>query len=254
MTVFSTEALAERRILARIHRGRRLREALHELVDTHGLKTAWLSALGAFEWIELTEYSQTGRDYEEGHRFETCELLSMQGNLSERDGAPFWHLHATVSRRERGREVVYGGHVLDGVVFAMELRLECYDHIVLPRLRDEPTGLDLWSVTRDSSSSGAEAKAGATDTAEPVTWAMAAEASTATPSSTSPALRPMRGEWLDHPKFGICKIESLSGDGVCIIKLPDARRKKIQLAALQLFSPRQDGSRTIYPVRSKSKA
>ena len=82
--------------------GSGLRDALRSLVDEHRLRTAWVSAIGAFEWIELTEYNQTDRRYEEAHRFERCELLSMQGNLSERDGEPFWHLHATVSLREDG--------------------------------------------------------------------------------------------------------------------------------------------------------
>jgi hypothetical protein len=40
---------------------------------------------------------------------------------------------------------------------------------------------------------------------------------------------------------------------VCIIKLPDARRKKIKIDALQVLAPRADGERKIFPVRPKTK-
>lgn len=248
MTVFSVQTSASRHIVGRVYRGRGLQEALRELVDEHRLRAAWLSGIGAFEWIDLTEYSQTGQAYQEPHRVERCELLALQGNLSERDREPFWHLHATVSRRENDRDVIFGGHVVDAVVFALEVRIECFDDLTLPRTRDEATGLHLWSSAGAASGAGAEAPADG-----PITWAMAAEASTVGPADQSKTM-PVRGEWLDHPKFGLCKVEALSGDGVCIIKLPNARRKKIQIQALQVLAPRLDGNRKVFPVRPKPKS
>ncbi|MCZ6807467.1 MAG: DUF296 domain-containing protein [Deltaproteobacteria bacterium] len=246
MTVFSVETGASRHIVGRVFRGRGLQEALRELVDEHRLQTAWFSAVGAFEWIDLTEYSQAEQKYEEARRFERCELLSMQGNLSERDGEPFWHLHATVSRREDGRDVTYGGHVVDAVVFALEFRIECFDGLALSRGHDEATGLRLWSTAGGTSDVAAPAAEN-----RPITWALAAQASAGAEPAVAREYKPARGEWLDHPKFGVCKIEGLSGDGVCIIKLPDARRKKIQIGALQILAPRQEGTRRIFPVRPK---
>lgn len=248
MTVFSVQTRASRHIVGRVFRGRGLQEALRELVDEHHLQTAWLDALGAFEWIDLTEYCQAEQKYEEPHRLERCELLAMQGNLSERDGEAFWHVHATVSRREDGRDVTYGGHVVDAVVFALEFRIDCFDDLALSRSHDEATGLHLWSKAERAAGAGAQVTGD-----RPITWAMAAEASTLEPS-VGPESMPARGEWLDHPKFGVCKIEGLSGDGVCIIKLPNARRKKIQIGALQVLAPRQDGTRKVFPVRPKPKS
>lgn len=246
----SVETRASRQIIGRVFRGRGLQDALLGLTEEHDLRTAWINAIGAFEWIELTEYNQTSRRYEKAHRFERCELLSMQGNLSERDGQPFWHLHATVSLREEGRDVTYGGHVVDGVVFALELRIDVFDDLTLRSGADAATGLQLWTDTDTSrpieppTSSSREAPAS-------VTWAMAAEVSSrAEPIEEH---RPARGDWIEHPKFGLCRIEGLSGDGVCIIKLPDARRKKIKMDAMRVLAPRQEGTRKIFPVESKSK-
>ena len=241
----SVETRASRVIVGRVSRGRSLRAALRSLVDEHELQSAWISAMGAFEWVDLTEYNQIDRSYEKAHRFERCELLSMQGNLSLLDGEPFWHLHATVSRREDGREVTYGGHVDDGVVFALELRIECFDGLTLRRADDEATGLKLWAAA-DAAREGGPAEAGAVSS----TWAMAAELSAQ--ASPAPATQaPAKGDWVDHAKFGLCKIEGLSGDGVCILKLPNGTRKKIKLDALRILPPREDDGRKIFPLRPR---
>jgi predicted DNA-binding protein with PD1-like motif len=248
----SVEARASRHIVGRVFRGARLQKAFGDLVGEHGLRTAWVSALGAFEWIELTEYHQGERRYEEARRFERCELLTMQGNLSQRDGEPFWHLHATVSLREEGRDVTYGGHVVDGSVFALEFRIDCFDELDLKRETDDATGLQLW-VDADTHTGGGQTSATA-DAARPgVTWAMAAEISARSQPAPREEHKPEKGDWIEHAKFGLCKVEGLSSDGVCIIKLPDARRKKIKIDALQVLAPRADGERKIFPVRPKAK-
>ncbi len=250
----SVETRASRQIVGRVFRGSGLQDALRDLADEHGLRTAWISAIGAFEWVELTEYDQAERRYVEAHRFERCELLSMQGNLSERDGEAFWHLHATVSLREDGRDVTYGGHLIDGSVFALEFRIDCYDGLELRRVNDEATGLQLWA---DIEGARAEqtgvhdvprAEAGGAG----ATWAMAAELSARVEDAPEDN-RPERGDWIEHTTFGLCQIEGLTGDGVCFIKLPNARRKKIKIDALQVLAPRHDGGRRIFPVRPRGK-
>ena len=249
----SVEARASRHILGRVIRGSRLQDAFRRLVDEHSLRAAWVSAIGAFEWIELTEYTQADQRYEEAHRFEGCELLSMQGNLSERDGEPFWHLHATVSVRERGRDVTYGGHVVDGSVFALEFRIDCFDELELRRANDPATGLQLWADLEPSTRMIDEPAAHEAATGA-VTWAMAAEVSSQARPVVDEEQRPEKGDWIEHPKFGLCKIEGLSGEGVCIIRMSDARRKKIKIDAMQVLAPRQDGERRVFPVQPKPRS
>ena len=86
-----------------------------------------------------------------------------------------------------------------------------------------------------------------------VTWEMAAEVSARSQPVAREEYKPEKGDWIEHVKFGLCKIEGLSGDGVCIIKLPDARRKKIKIDALQVLVPRSDGGRRVFPVRVKGR-
>jgi hypothetical protein len=241
------ETRASRVIVGRVFRGQRLRDALHRIAEEHGLRSAWVSAIGAFEHIDLTEYNQETRRYEDAHRFEACELLSMHGNLSLREGEPFWHLHATVSLREDGNDKTYGGHVDDGVVFALELRIECLDEIELRRADDSATGLQLWATAGEEAVGEGRAEGPAEP---PSAWAAVAAASAhAEPEPEIP--KPTKGDWIDHAKFGLCKIEGVSGDGVTIIKLPDATRKKIKLEALRVLTPRTQDGKRIFPVHRR---
>ncbi|MEM7138293.1 MAG: DUF296 domain-containing protein [Myxococcota bacterium] len=241
--------------MGRVARGLDLRGALAELVVEHKLEAAWLTAIGAFEWATLTEYDQQAQAYQPEHRIGACEVLSMEGNLSRRGDEPFWHLRATVSPHGQAHHVL-GGHLVEARVFALEFRMVELEGVALTRRRDEATGLHLWDGGSADEESGMPAAA---DQATPdsatttgVTWAMAAKAS-AEATTHEVAYTPAKGDWLDHAKFGLCKIESLGGDGVCILKLADARRKKIQLGALAVLAPRRDGDRLIYPVRPRAK-
>ena len=248
--LLSFETPLSRHILGRVPRGAGLQDAFRKLVDEHRLRTAWVSAMGAFEWIELTEYNQAERRYEAPHRFEGCEILSLQGNLSERDGAPFWHMHVTISLRENGRDVTYGGHVVDGSVFALEFRIDCFDELVLQRANDEATGLQLWTEAT-APDSGGGAVSPMAPRSDGVSWAMAAALSARAEPRAALEHKPEQGDWIEHAKFGVCKIEGVSGDGVCFIKLPDSRRKKIKIDAMQVSAPRIDDGRRIFQVSIK---
>ncbi len=145
-------------LVAESHRGRTLllrldrKDLLHDRIlavcRERGVRCARVTGLGAFEEAELVEYDQAKKVYKPAQSFRAAmELLSLQGNVSEKDGQPFIHLHAAVSREreDQARRVeVLGGHLNRAVVFAAEITLDCYDDLRLHRLPDEPTGLSLW--------------------------------------------------------------------------------------------------------------
>ena len=238
----TAEAHQLRHIVGRVFRGQTLRAALESLAAEHGLRSAWLSAVGAFEWIELVASDQAELPGKETRRLERCELLSMQGSLSTLDGEPSWELYATLSVRRAETDVTVGGRVVDGGVLCLELRVVSFDDVELSRSDDPATRWKLGAVMERVEVEGAQPA--------PVTWAMAAEMSaSAEPSAAQPRLE--RGDWIDHHKFGLCRIDGLSGEGVCVIKLPDARRKKIKVDAMRVLPPRMEGGRRVFPVRPK---
>ena len=142
------ESRSHRVLILRLDR----RDVLHDRIlaacREKGVRCAAVRGLGAFEEAELVEYDQAKKVYKPSQTFRAAmELLSLQGNVSEKDGEPFLHLHAAVSR-EREDQVrrieVLGGHLVRAVVFAAEITLDCYDDLRLHRLPDAETGLALW--------------------------------------------------------------------------------------------------------------
>jgi predicted DNA-binding protein with PD1-like motif len=142
------EARTHRVLLVRLDRGDDLHERLLEVARQRNVRCAWICGLGAFEEAELVEYDQARKRYRASQTQRgAMEVLSLQGNLSDKDGAPFLHLHVALSREreDQARRIeALGGHLVRGRVFALELTLECYDDLRLIRLQDDATGLGLW--------------------------------------------------------------------------------------------------------------
>jgi predicted DNA-binding protein with PD1-like motif len=286
--VITFESGRVRHVVARIERGERLPDALVAIAEKHAIATAWLDGLGAFRWVELCEYDQTEQRYKPSKRIDApTEILSLQGNMSFRDGKPFAHVHVTVSRETADGIEVLGGHLVAGEVFACELRIAVYDDLALGRERDAATGLALWKATstplpmplREDPHSRATPARG-------VSWDDVAKASALPPRvverpraaprpnierahepvvapSPLPQKRrtteaeffdepiPVHGDWVQHEVFGLCRVDGEDGDGALLIRLPSGVRKSIKLDVLSVGAAREEGDRRIYPLRPR---
>ncbi len=142
------ESHKSRTLIVRCDRKDVLHERILSVCRERSVRCAAVRGLGAFEEAELVEYDQAKKVYKKSQTFRAAmELLSLQGNVSEKEGALFLHLHAAVSREredQQRRIEVLGGHLVRAVVFAAEITLDCYDDLRLHRFPDDPTGLALW--------------------------------------------------------------------------------------------------------------
>ena len=336
------ESREVRHLIGRLGYGDDLLPVLVDICRTHGVTAGWVSAIGAFSAVALAEYDQTARRYRPAQVIEQAtEILSLVGNVSLKDGEPTVHVHATVScERELDGERyidVVGGHVVSARVFACEIRVECFDDVILTRATDADTGLPLWrddgheagglpprgprqpegrSERIDHTRAQSVAKAGAGGKQDGPSWAqvaMAAQAmeesrdrpaGAAVPSSRSPSdggtlpfegsmgraerrtarknrklppepkepafvppplpVRnrpteedffdepiPVKGDWVDHKQFGLCRIDGEDAEGSLIIRLPSGVRKAIKLDYLRVEPARIDGDRRIFPLHPK---
>lgn len=129
----------------------RLEEGM-DLVDTvtgfateRGIRSAWLSYLGAVSRASLRYYDQVGHAYRDFTIDRHLEVLTGVGNVSLLDGVPFVHTHATFSD-EHGN--AFGGHVNRGCrVFSLEVNLQELVGDPPVRYHDPATGLNLWCLT-----------------------------------------------------------------------------------------------------------
>jgi len=139
------ETKAHRVIVGRLEQGDDLLSGLYEVAEKHGMKAADVRALGAVTDLEVTEWDPEKKAYREPiRRKDPSEVLTLYGNLSRRDGKPFWHVHISAAYHEGGKTRLVAGHLLRANVFALEFVIDVFEGIDLVRVPDEKSGLFLW--------------------------------------------------------------------------------------------------------------
>jgi predicted DNA-binding protein with PD1-like motif len=131
-----------RTVAGQLRHGSDLLESLNEIVKRENIRMGRISALGATTHAVVAFYDQNTKTYNPLEFPGGMEILNVHGNVSERDGQPFVHIHIVLSDAA-GK--VFGGHVLPGTkLFACEVFIDVLEGEQLRRARDERTGLHLW--------------------------------------------------------------------------------------------------------------
>ena len=147
------ESRRGRRLVGRLDKGTDLLEGLAEVCRARDVRAGEVRAIGSVDQVVLAEYDQRARQYRPTRRFDAqFEIVSLSGNVSEKDGKLFVHAHIGLSReRDNGIELI-GGHMISGRVYAVEFVIEVFDDLILRRAADAQTGLSLWreAITIDA--------------------------------------------------------------------------------------------------------
>lgn len=126
-----------------LERGDSLRGSVESLAKTRGIACARLSAIGAVEDPELGYYDLGKREYLRKTHGGIWELVSLQGNVTMKDGEPFMHAHVAIGGRDYGMR---GGHLFDAKVgVTVELFLQPFS-TPLDRAFNDDVGLHCWRV------------------------------------------------------------------------------------------------------------
>ncbi|RNC69203.1 MAG: DNA-binding protein [Desulfuromonadales bacterium] len=116
--------------------------ALAGVAAENGIRAGMVQVTGALQRAKVGFYDQWMKAYRELPFNEPLEIVSGVGNVSQRDGAPFVHLHLSLSNSE-GK--VIGGRGMEGcIIFAAEFFILPLPGIEPIRTLDETTGLQLW--------------------------------------------------------------------------------------------------------------
>lgn len=130
-------------IVARLEVGEEVVASLAEIAEREGVTFASVSGIGAADDIAVSVYDVKAKKYFDNEFREPMEITSLLGTVSEKDGAPYVHIHATAGRAD-GTAV--GGHLKRAVISAT---CELVLHTVygrVPRFYDERTGLNLMEL------------------------------------------------------------------------------------------------------------
>ena len=130
-------------IAVRLEVGEEVVASLAEIAEREGVTFASVSGIGAADDIAVSVYDVKAKKYFDNEYREPMEITSLLGTVSEKDGAPYIHIHAAACRRD-GTAV--GGHLKRAVISAT---CELVLHTVygrVPRFYDERTGLNLMEL------------------------------------------------------------------------------------------------------------
>jgi len=136
------EAKAGRAFVGRLETGGDLVEEIERYCAEQGILAAQVTVVGAMRRVRYAYRDQPGHRYLELSSDTHHELAGFAGNVSEKDGRPFLHAHATFSDADG---VTVGGHLVRGCeVFVAEVMIRELADVSLVRVHDEETGLALW--------------------------------------------------------------------------------------------------------------
>ena len=130
--------------LVRLEYGEELHAQLAAYTRETRLASAWLTGLGGAGSVTLGFYDLPTKQYRWKTFDAPLEIVSLTGNLSFVDDAPFWHIHGVFSGPDYQ---TVGGHVKElRVGPTCELHITPLEH-PLTRSYDETTGLKLIAPT-----------------------------------------------------------------------------------------------------------
>ena len=127
--------------VVRLQRGEEVLACLRELCEKESISLGTVSAIGAVNHVVVGVYRVDEQKYVANTFDGVMELTSLMGNITEKDGEPYLHLHATFGDLT-GK--VIGGHLNEAVGSATcELFVRKVEGHVGRRL-DPETGLNIF--------------------------------------------------------------------------------------------------------------
>ncbi len=140
--VNSVKTQSSQLIVARLHPGDDILEAIQRLAKEHNITSGHFTAIGAISRATLGFFDVTKGEYRSNSIEKHLEVVSCMGNISTlKDQTIIVHAHMVAADR---KGTCYGGHVMPGC--RVSVTLEVFITGIESPLRreyDEKTGLNL---------------------------------------------------------------------------------------------------------------
>ncbi|MGI6568826.1 MAG: PPC domain-containing DNA-binding protein [Erysipelotrichaceae bacterium] len=128
------------KIVVRLDKGEEIVSSLIKVAKEYNVKLGTIQALGATNYVKIGLFNVEEKKYYSNVLTKDMEITSLIGNISQKDGEPYLHLHINVAD---GKQNVYGGHLNECIISATcELFIDVIDGEV-DRYFDEKIGLNL---------------------------------------------------------------------------------------------------------------
>ena len=119
-----------------------LMEGLMSFCKHVGIQCGQVRGIGAISEATFRMYDPATKQYVDKTFTEQMEITNITGNISQKDGEPYLHVHATCSREDYS---CVGGHLLSARINgACELLVDSFGDTSVGRKYDDETGLNLY--------------------------------------------------------------------------------------------------------------
>ena len=127
--------------VVRIERGEEVVEQITKVCTEENIKLASIEGLGAGDHVVFGLYSVEDKVYHKTELNEDMEITSVLGNVSEKDGKPYIHMHINLAGADG---IAKGGHLNEArICGAGEFFIRVLDGHV-GRKHDDVTGLNIY--------------------------------------------------------------------------------------------------------------
>lgn len=127
--------------IVRLDKGEEIVESLKTLCENEEIKLGTISGLGATNEVVIGLFETKTKEYHSKKLSGDMEITSLVGNISQKDGEVYLHIHINVGDGENN---VFGGHLTSAVISATgEIVIDVIEGIV-DREFSEEIGLNLF--------------------------------------------------------------------------------------------------------------
>lgn len=124
-----------------LNKGDKLLKGLTAVLKQNKIAAGIISGIGAISQARIGYFDQQTKKYEEKTFNESLEIVSLNGNISIKDGETFMHIHVVFTDKDLK---ALGGHLFDAVVYVFEFGIVSLEGQPLVRKYDDDTGLFIW--------------------------------------------------------------------------------------------------------------
>ena len=134
----------ENSILLRLDVGDEVMESIQNVCEKEGITLGTVSGIGAVRRAVLGLYQVSSKQYAENTIEGDFEMVSLLGDITQMDGTPYLHLHASFGN---AKSEMFGGHLKRAVISVTgEIYIQKLSGKV-GRKKDPATGLNVFDFT-----------------------------------------------------------------------------------------------------------
>lgn len=131
------------RYVVRIDKGEEIVQSLKCFCEEQKIKLGWVSAIGATNRVTIGCLETNTKKYHQNELTGDYEITSLMGNISQKEGEVYLHLHINVADK---KSHVFGGHLNEAWISGTcEMTVDVSEGVI-EREYNEEVGLNLYKI------------------------------------------------------------------------------------------------------------